>query len=298
MPNESMKPVASSEGVIVHCPKDGKFSFFNSPYPAHTAYSAVDIYPRNVFGCIAPSPVYGKVVEIRRVKCPERKSFESSSYDYVTLLQSLENPEKWIKILHAKPVVNNGDIVKPGEALGFLLRSGFFDFWTDAHIHVEVRGPKDPLRARGGFKFESSVVIKDMKAEPEELSGIVVESKQEYSLVALNGDFKNGIPVDVGGEIGLLDAGIPHYKCFGVHMSAQPPLGSVVKLCETKIGTVKSVHSNMCIAQCSNLTFKLNNEPVNLSFYLYLSKPLVKVIPQKIGEIKLKKFEKVSITIS
>lgn len=295
---ENLEVVASSEGVKVYCPKGGKFSFFNSPYPTHSTHCAVDIYPMKSFGDIAPSPVHGKVMKIRKVNCPEGKSFEGSSHDYVILLHSSENPERWIKLLHVKPIVEEGDSVKPGDDLGFLLRSGFFDFWTNPHIHVEVRNPPDLIRARGGLKFESLIELKNAIAELEELRGVVVEVKEEYSLLALNGNFKYGIPVGVGDEIGLLDAGIPQYKLFGVHMLAKPVLGSIVKLCGAKIGVVKSLHSNFCVAQCSNLTFKLDSEPVKLSFYLYLSKPLVKVIPSKFGELKLEKFEEVSIAIS
>jgi hypothetical protein len=297
MPNENMKPVAYSEGVTVYCPKDGKFSFFNSPYPAHTACSAVDIYSGRAFGGAAPSPVHGKVVRIRKVNCPE-KSFECSSFDYVTLLQSNENGERQIKILHVEPTVEVGDVVEPGDQLGFLLRSGFFDFWTEPHMHIEVRNPSDPIRARGGLKFERLMVIEDFEAELEELSGVIVESKREYSLLALNGTFNHGIPVRVGEEMGLLDGGIPHYRWFGVHMSAPPSLNSAVKFCGTKIGTVKALYSNMCAAQFYNLTFKINGNPVNLGFYLHLSKPLVKIIPNSIGELKLEKFEEVAITIS
>lgn len=297
MLEENMKQVASSEVVTVHCSKNGKFSFFNSPYPAHTACSAVDIYFGSTFGSVASSPVHGKVVGIKKVDCPEQ-SFECSSYDYVILLQSIENFERQIKILHVEPVVEVGTVVKPGDPLGFLLRSGFFDFWTEPHIHVEVRNPSDPIRARGGLKFERLMSIETFYADLDELSGVVVESKREYALLALNGNFKNGIPVRVDGEGGVLDGGIPHYKWFGVHMLGQPSLNGVVKLCGAKIGTVKTVYSNMCAAQCEDLTFKINGKPVNLAFYLHFSKPLVKVIPNRLGELELEKFEEVSITIS
>ncbi|MGB9854865.1 MAG: hypothetical protein ACPLRY_08720, partial [Candidatus Bathyarchaeales archaeon] len=281
-----MKPVAYSEGVTVYCPENSKFSFFNSPYPAHTAYSAVDIYSVNAFGGAAPSPVNGKVVGIRKVNCPEQ-NFECSSIDYVILLQSNENLERQIKILHIEPTVEVGDVVKPGDQLGFLLRSGFFNFWTEPHIHIEVRNPSDPIRARGGLKFERLIAIKDFEVEPKELSGVIVESKREYSMLALNSTFNHGIPVRVGEEMGLLDGGIPHYKWFGVHMSSQPPLNSVIKLCGAKMGIVKALYANMCVAQCSDLTFKINGKPVNLGFYFHLSKPLVKIIPNSIGELKL-----------
>lgn len=54
----------------------------------------------------------------------------------------------------------------------------------------------------------------------------------------------------------------------------------------------------MCLAKCPNLTFKLKDKPVKLSLHFNLSKPLVKVIPSKMGELKLKEFEEVSILFS
>jgi len=293
-----MKLVATSEDVNIYCPEGGRFSFFNSPYLAHRTCVGIDVYPRSVFGDVAPSPVRGEVVGIRRVKGSQTKSFEVSSHDYAILLSSSENPERWIKILHIEPLVKIGDAVEPGEDLGTLLRSGFFNFWTDPHIHVEIREPSDPLRARGGFKLERLMELDDTEAA-KDLSGIVVESKPEYSLIALNDKFKQGIPAEMEGQIGILDAGIPHYRWFGVHIDTAPPLGGAVRLCGRKIGLVKSVYSNTCLAECSNLLFRANNKPVGLSLYLYpFSNPLVKIIPRKLGELTLEKFEEVCITLS
>ncbi|MEM2342314.1 MAG: hypothetical protein QXX94_05890 [Candidatus Bathyarchaeia archaeon] len=294
----NMIRVASSEGVGIYCPEGGRFSFFNSPYPAHNAYSAIDIYPESEFYSTASSPVYGKVVGIKRVHCPEKMDFETSIYDYVILMRSLENPSRWVKILHVKPTVRLGEVLKPGDNLGFMLRSGFFDFWTDPHIHVEIRDPLDPVRARGGFKIERLIMIDDSKADIGEICGRVIKSKKEYSLLLLKNNSTHGIPVRVGDNIGILDAGIPHYGFFGIHTSTQPSLGDVIKLCNVKIGFVESIHSKMCLAKCPNLTFKLKDKPVKLSLYFNLSKPLVKVIPSKMGELKLKEFEEVSILFS
>ena len=293
-----MKPVASSQGINIYCPKNGRFSFFNSPYPAHHLYTGIDIYPDSKFGDTAPSPVMGKVTKIRRVKCPEGKMFESSIYDYAILLQSLENPERWIKILHVEPAVEVGETLEPGDDLGFLLRSGFFDFWTDPHIHVEVRKPLDPLRARGGFKIERSIRINS--AEPvRELSGTVIESKPEYSLVSLKDASNQGVTVELNGQTGLLDAGVPHYGWIGIHVNADPPSSGVVRLCNRNIGTVRSVYSNMCLAKHYNPTFTLNGKPVRLSLYVYpFSTPLVKIIPPRPGGLELKKLEEITVAIN
>jgi len=73
------------------------------------------------------------------VNRPKRKNFESSNCDYDFILCSLENPERLVKILHVKSSVKVGDILELDADLEILLRSEFFDFWTDPHIHIEVR---------------------------------------------------------------------------------------------------------------------------------------------------------------
>ncbi|MEM3466793.1 MAG: hypothetical protein QW566_10020, partial [Candidatus Jordarchaeales archaeon] len=269
-----------------------------SPYFPHRNCTGVDIYPNLEFGENAPSPVSGEVVAIKEVDYFEDRGFGCSKVDYLVILRSLENKERFIKILHVKPSVDIGDEVAVGGRIGALIRSGFFDFWTDPHIHVEVRKPFDPIRARGGLRFERLVAVDDVEVEFEELRGTVVESKKQYSLIVLNGNFRHGIPVNVGEEVGILDGGVPHYGWFGVHMKTRPLPSSVVKFCGTNIGTVKAIYLNMCVAQCSGLTFKLNEKPVKLSLYLYLSTPLIKVIPINFGELELRKFENVVITIS
>lgn len=293
-----MLKVASSEGVSIYCPEKGRFSFFNSPYPAHKAYAAIDIYPCRDFGSVAPSPVSGEVKEIRRVACPEKSSFKSSPYDYVILLQSLENPRRWIKILHLEPLVKVGDIVNVGDNLGILLRSGFFDYWTDPHIHVEIREPSDPIRARGGFRIKREIFSSLDTDELEELRGVVVELKSEYALMLLDIELKYGIPVKIGEETGFIDGGIPHYGFFGVHIfSAGAPNSSLVKFCNADIGVIEHVYSDACIARCTNKVFRVKGSPVKLSLYLYLSKPLVKIIPND-AKLRLEKFEEVSVVVS
>ena len=294
-----VEAVACSEGVRVHCPAVGRFSFFNSPYPPHRGCSAVDVYPGVSFGCEAPSPVEGEVVAVRAVRCPWGRGFEASTLDYVVLLRSLENPDRWVKVLHVKPRVMVGDVVRVGAPLGFLLRSGFFDFWTDPHVHVEVRSPSDPIRARGGFTLGRLIMLDTVNGLPEELRGVVVESKPEYSLISLNDGLGCGLPVDVDGEVGFLDGGIPHYGYFGVHVSGKPSKGGVVRLCGVKVGVVRFVFSGMCVAVCCGSNFKLDGKPVGLSTYIHPSgKHFLKVVPNRLGELKLDRFQEVSLAIS
>ena len=297
MSSERMELIASSERVPIYCPAEGKFSFFNSPYPSHASYAGVDIYPKRTFGDTAPSPVSGQVKRVRRVKCPVARGFEGTASDYVIVLRSLDNQERCIKILHIEPSVSIGDIVEPGDGLGTLLRSGFFDFWTDPHIHLEVRRPSDPIRARGGFKLERLMALKALEAS-KALTGTVLESTPEYSLVLLDEELKHGIPVDLDGQVGLLDAGLPHYRWLGVHTDKPAPANGTVRLCGSKIGTVRSAHSGMCVAERCGATFTLNDQHVGLSFHLYLSFPLVKIIPLGNRSLASETSEKVHIRVS
>ena len=301
---ENMIRVASSEGIDIYCPADGKFSFFNSPYFAHRNFIGIDIYPNLGFGEVAPSPVSGEVIGVREVGFFESRSFECSSKDYVILMKSLENKRRIIKIIHVKPIVKVGEKVIVGGELGSLIRSGFFDFWTEPHIHVEIKDPSNPLRARGGYKIRRVMQIDENEMEGSiadgSLSGLVIESKSEYSLIALNHDLRYGLPVDLNGKIGFIDGGIPHYGFFGVHTNFTPEVGDSVKFLGGKIGSVVSVFENMalCSMERHNLTFKINGKSVRLSLYLYPSKPKMKIVPYKIGQLNLQKFEKVRLTLN
>ncbi|MEM2938776.1 MAG: hypothetical protein QXU95_00670 [Candidatus Bathyarchaeia archaeon] len=293
-----MIKVAHSEGVNIYCPKNGKFSFFNSPYFAHRNCASIDIYPNAWFNSVAQSPVNGEVIGIREVNRFWHKNFKCSDKDYVLLLRSLENKNKIVKILHLKPTVKVGDNMHVGEKIGVLIRSGFFDFWTEPHIHVEVRNREDPIRARGGCRIGGTIKIDDNMdlIDLMSIKGTVVDSKREYSLIAPEREFKHGIPVYLDEQIGFLDGGIPHYGFFGVHTNFTPKIGGQVKFLNERIGLVTSVFGNMCLATFRNTMFKLNGKNVRLSLYLFLSKPLLKIVPQRIGELNLEKFDFVELT--
>ncbi|MEM3550510.1 MAG: hypothetical protein QXN87_01070 [Candidatus Bathyarchaeia archaeon] len=292
-----MKLVASSQNVSIHCPENGRFSFFNSPYPAHRLCSAVDIYtPTRNFGCEAYAPVSGEVIGLRAVGHFQRRFFECSDRDYVMLIRSLENPNVVVKILHVKPNVNVGDFVSAGEKFGTLLRSGFFDFWTDPHIHLEVRNPSDPLRVRGAYKIDRAFKMEDIKVLGK-FAGEVVECNPEYSLIAFKEDLTFGIPVMIGDCMGILDGGIPHYGFFGVHLERLKPImaGEEVKLCGETLGRVASVLGDTCLVSVNPLRFTVNGVEVGLSLYLNLSKTFLKIVPRKVGELNLKMGDEVRI---
>lgn len=128
-----MNRILNVKGINIYAPN--RFSFFNSPYPAHKHGKAVDIYS-------SLSPVDGRVKKIIKL-----------SHDYVILIECSENPEIFAKILHIKPSVKPGEKINSGNELGTFIRSKFFDPWTDNHLHLELRKKEDPVRARGGHRL-------------------------------------------------------------------------------------------------------------------------------------------------
>lgn len=262
----AMKPVAESDGVTIHCPADGRYAFYNSPYPAHMLMTGIDVYPDAPFDGAAPSPIEGRVVEVRRVKAPTSPLFESPGYDPVTIIRSRESIGRVVKLLHVDTIVEEGDDVGVGQGLGPLIRSGYFGQHTPPHVHIEVRPPDDPLRVRGGCHIES--ILPPGELTPlEEMRGVVVASRPEYALIQLESTRAIGVAADIGGVTGILDGGIPLYGWFGAHYH-KPPKTKSIKLLGKTIGQITKTNKNTCIAQCVKFETRLDETPVNVFFFL------------------------------
>jgi len=279
-----MMPVAGSQGVQVHCPEEGVYSFFNSPYPMHRAQTGVDVYPGMWFGEEAPSPVEGEVLKVRRVKTPTGRGFIDSGYDVVTLIRPSSNPAVVQKILHVDTSLRVGDRVRVGDGIGVLLRSGYYGWNTSPHVHVEVRSPRDPLRARGGFELTR---VHPLELEPlEEIAGSVVVSRPEFAIVRLEAS-SHGLVGDVDGAHGLLDGGIPYYGWMGVHMD-EPRLGAI-NLLGVRVGEANTIHTGSCVGTCGGFGFRLGEAHL-LGLSLYITPaagPLVKAIPRRPGGLEV-----------
>jgi len=292
-------PVARAERVTVSCPADGKYAFYNSPYPAHSLSTGIDIYPDVGFDEITPSPVSGVVELVRKVRSPKGRDFEDPGYDIVTLLKSLEDPRRVIKLLHVEPVMGSGDTVERGQDLGRLLRSGYYGFATSPHVHVEIRDPSDPLRVRGGHLLRRTLDIGAV--EPiEALRGVVTRSIPEFSIVRLEGFSAYGLPADVGGVPGLLDGGIPYYGWLGAHIGDEPPINNAVTLLGKPVAHIKEVLEGVCIADCLDFTVRVDGYAI-LGLSLRLSprkESEVKLIPLYRGALRLDIGAEVSLTIS
>jgi len=276
-------PVAEAQGVRIHCPEDGLYSFFNSPYPAHRLTSGIDIYPED---SSAPSPVSGQVVEIRKVGAPKGRGFKDDGFDAATLIQSSENPEKIVKILHVNPTVTEGQEIEVGQPLGTLIRSGYYGWATSPHIHVEVREPNDPLRARGGHVISRTKIL-SLQNPLEAIKGTVVEVCPEYTILELDESIKYGLVADVGGKPAILDGGIPYYGWFGAHFNGDSPRGLTVSLAGKVIGVINKMGADWCQAEILDFTMNANGSPIRgLSLRLSPDRGAqMKLIPFQRGDL-------------
>lgn len=185
-------------------------SLYNSPYPAHDAGCAVDLYPDDAAGR-APSPVAGEVVQTRTVRCPSKPY--AADHDHLIVV---DTGEYLARILHVEPAVEPGDSVGLGDDLGRLVRSGFFAPWVDNHVHLGFRERDvDPVRASGSLPLDLGVPV---EAVPWDGTGEVVETGETYALLdapahPAPGDALAGIATDDGR---VLDGGVPHYEGGGV----------------------------------------------------------------------------------
>ena len=135
-----MVPVAEAKGVKLYCPENGRYAFFNSPFPPHKLNTGVDIYPGPEFGGEAYSPVNGEVILTRKLKAPKGHGFEAADHDTVIVIRNKVNPDTVTKLLHADPLIEVGENVHVGDVIGTTLRSGYYGWGTSAHLHAEA-GP-------------------------------------------------------------------------------------------------------------------------------------------------------------
>ncbi|NGM68382.1 hypothetical protein G6M89_05065 [Natronolimnobius sp. AArcel1] len=256
-----------------------RFSLYNSPYPAHDAGCAIDLYPgtlRDGRTTAAPSPVSGIVRETKTVRAPSKPY--APAHDHLILLEPTDaadfvdaEPAECaledliVRILHVAPAVEAGDTVERGDSLGRLVRAGFFAPWVDNHLHVGVRGSgQNPYRASGSLPLEVGVDVEPLEWDG---SGRVVSTGDTYAVLdapvhpALGEQFA-GIASDAGD---VLDGGLPHYDGGGLlgGSHSQPGSTTPVALNGDRLGSV----AGRTVAW-DDVTVLANGEPITgLSFF-------------------------------
>lgn len=224
-------PVCLPRGT---CDRYARLSLYNSPYPAHDAGRAVDLYPGSER---APSPVAGTVRETLATGAPTRRGADEEDHlllvDVDRAASGLgEGPPLVARLLHVDPGVSRGDRVAVGEDLGRLVDSGYFAPWVEPHLHLGVRPPDRNLRrASGSLPVELGV-------DPTPLSwdghGRVVATGETWVWLdapAAGGEWV-GLGVD-GDDTPVLDGGVPHYAAGG---ALGPGADGPVSLFGTTVG--------------------------------------------------------------
>ncbi len=269
-----MKKIASHGEIEIFAPDDSRFSFLKSPYAAHRTHSAVDIYYGD-FGSIALSPVDGEVIDVRGFDTPTPFK-DRDSKEYVIAIKQNEHV---IKILHIKPDVSPGDAVSKGESIGTFIHNGYFIFWNDPVMHVEVRQPDDYLRATNNLQLVPDIEWGRLAAGRNiELECRVEKVNKRYALLRA--------PYETCGDIrgyaadgGFLDGYITSENdgFFGI---IRP--GGFSHPVETGLEVI----SDGTGIECSGIAFSL-----------YFGEPSIKVIPLKYGDALFSECDEVRIII-
>lgn len=286
-------PVAKSMGIEIYAPDEGFVSFFNSPYYSHLNALAVDIYPNSDEAVPdAPSPVEGVISNIYEFKSPDQKYFRTPETEKLVLISTPKRPDLRVRILHVDCALKIGASVAVGEPLGPMERSGFFNFWTARHIHVEVRRLEEPLRAKGAFPMEPINFGEGVEGSPkEEMTAFEARAVGSDYLLADAGSSVVrlgrfwGLGCVIGGQLGILDCGLPHYGYGGVHLVGSSSIknGDSVRLWDVDIGLVTRVFKNFALFKFRPLSVFVDNAPFRgLSLYLWLRENRkIKILPDE-----------------
>lgn len=306
---EKFIPIASAFNVRMHAPDDACVSFFNSPFSAHIESKAVDIYPvKAKFGDETVCPVNGTVKVVKKYLSPTPYPNKPPLHEYLILIECTDNPEVYAKIIHVRPSVSVGDVIYIGDRIGILSRSGYFPFWVDPHMHVELRDYKDPIRAGGAYPLEILNIQQSKtstsKLTPEsDLAGTVTYVETRYAIVCLNqdswgnvGNF-SGLEAHVGSSNGILDGGIPYMGYGGVLVNEKVRIGDHVSLAGTKIGEVTETLNGVA-------KFKVDPCKVIVGDYEYMGISLklhfqnereIKLVPLRMGCINMSANDTITI---
>lgn len=224
-----MRSLGVAAGVVLWAPSDAYFSYYNSPYIGHKNGAAVDIYPAHAsWDGPGFSPVDGVVCRIKRMTMGRSRGFPSAEHDFGVGITPDGLEDKIVRILHCKPDLVVGDRVGRGDAIGAILRSRYFDYWTGPHYHVELMDEINFERPSQSYPIRTeSLFIEevDMSAGiDQEIECEVSEIIDDYMVVLSNSAFYASWN-DLSGHLctdqnqnalGIVDAGYPHYSHGGV----------------------------------------------------------------------------------
>ncbi len=184
------------------------YSLFNSPYPGHYAATALDIYFKDDEALFPFNE--GRVLRIKWFNAPRKRP---DAFDKEPLILVELAPGIVAKILHVYPRVNIGEKLYYGDYIGDLIVSGYMYFWSERHMHVEVRSLHDPYRARGAFKLKI-VRFRDVFST-NTIYGVVELVEKYFILIKPLKTCTLGptpLYIDIYGDKYFIEGGYPHYK--------------------------------------------------------------------------------------
>lgn len=256
-----MKKIASYDDVNIYAPRGSRFSFLKSPYAAHKTRSAMDIYYGS-FGSAALSPVDGEIIDVADFDTPTPFKGRDSREHLIAIRQG----KYVVKIIHVKPSVPTGKAVSRGDMLGTFIKNGYFIFWNDPVMHVEVRKPDDYLRATNDLSLAPHIEWEELPAgRVIQLECRIEEINKRYALLSAPsqrcGDIR-GYALDGGFLDGFISSN-PEDGFFGIIKQEgffNPKVSFEVSVGGTRLN-------------CDGIAFSLS-----------FKEPRIKVIPSKYGD--------------
>lgn len=214
-----------------------------------------------------------------------RTSFPSEDYDWAIAISPDADADVWVRVLHCRPEVREGQLVEQGERLGHTIRSRFFCFWTGPHSHVDILRPGDFGRSTKSLPLvplaDSWKVEGSMQSVVEATVLSVHDDKAVCSPVSATGrcgDLVGHAAYDSGGQaIGVIDGGVPHYRRGGVHRCGSEPADRQVFVWGHCIGLVTQTHAgSLRYATTEGTQATVNRTKMRgVSFFLYPNRRLV-----------------------
>jgi len=275
--------VCRAGALSIKVREDYYFSFINSPYYSHRELVAIDIYPK---GDVVLSPFHGKLVFFKKLFGEYIVGFKSDGY--------------YIRVLHLDPHVDMGHEVDVGDVLGVPVRSPTFCWWTENHIHIEVRSRPEFIKARGslGLKLGNYLISKinelcrlrehtfNVPRSLGPVKGYVTEVMDNGCLLVKPlGLIKNVLSsfyiTFKKQYVGFIEGGIQH-DGHVLLMTRQEVIDEFVKTLHNSglITNVVILNNSYAVAKLSDIKVFVNGELVK-GISVFINNELIKIIPPK-----------------
>jgi hypothetical protein len=282
-----VKAIAEACGIEIFAQKGQDYSFFSSPYQAHRDYAAIDIRAGKNFGCEILSPVSGIVLKVL--------SYESPTPTGTALPEHLIMLKKGghvARMMHVAPMVSAGDVIHVGDVIGRSIANGFFAYWNDPTVHVEIRRENDYIRAKGGIELKPLEEARavEVRRKTKKLSGIVTAASSHNVTVKL----ENAYEAKAGETRVHLD-GTTNIDYAGI--IGRFPVGEPVYLNGTKIGEITC--SGSYASTYRNLQVNVLVNGIRFAGLAFTNDRMtIRLLPERYGDTGLKKGDKAVVHIS